>query len=41
MEFFINPICGFMFGFELVRDEEEEVSYLVVDLFIIRIMIAK
>ncbi len=41
MEIIINPICGMMFGFEFVTDEEEKVSYLVVDLFIVRIMFCK
>lgn len=34
-------ICGVMFGFELVDDEEDQMSYYVVDLGIVRIMFAK
>jgi len=31
-------ICGFMVGFEFVREEGEGTSHLVIDLFILRIL---
>jgi len=37
MEINLSPICGIMFGFEIVEDEDELVY--VLDLFILRILI--
>lgn len=34
-----NLISGFMLGFELVDDNDDSSTYLVIDLFIIRILV--
>lgn len=41
MYFMFNFIQGVMAGFEFVDDPDEDISWLVVDLFIFRIMIGK
>ena len=41
MKLDINLISGVMVGFELVDDYEEDYSYVVIDLFIIRIVLSR
>lgn len=36
-----NLIQGVSVGFEFVEDDEDFINYLVIDLFILRIMIGK
>jgi len=41
MTILFQLISGTMLGFEFVEDEELEITWLVVDLLIVRVMITK